>query len=418
MTIFTSIVNSLKLMRANKMRTSLTLLGLVIGIMTVVIVYSAGEGIRGLVLGQIESFGTDVINTEVKVPNNEKGSASDSQSSSAIATGVQVTSMTLKDMETINRLPNVITSYAGVLSQEQASYGNELRKAFIYGVSSTYINIDKTEIAVGRFYTEAEERSLAPVIVLGSGIKDKLFGDSDAIGKTVRLRQESFTVIGVAKAKGAVMFMNFDDYIYMPTKTLQKKLMGIDYVSFIISKVEDTTRADLTAEDIRDLMRRNHSISDPVRDDFRVTTMAEAMDTLNTITNALTFLLLAIVAISLVVGGVGIMNVMYVAVTERTMEIGLRKAVGATSSSILRQFLIEAILLTLVGGVIGCIFGAAIAYVISIVANVLGLNWHFSIPLRAFVVAISFSAFFGIVFGVTPARSAAKLDPIEALRTE
>ena len=146
--------------------------------------------------------------------------------------------------------------------------------------------------------------------------------------------------------------------------------------------------------------------------------MAEAMETLNTITDALTFLLLAIVAISLVVGGVGIMNVMYVSVTERTMEIGLRKAVGATSSSILRQFLIEAILLTLVGGVIGCTLGSAVAYGISVVAKLIGFEWEFLIPLRAFVIALSFSAFFGIVFGVTPARAAAKLDPIESLRAE
>jgi len=146
--------------------------------------------------------------------------------------------------------------------------------------------------------------------------------------------------------------------------------------------------------------------------------MAEAIDILNTVTSAMTFLLLAIVAISLVVGGVGIMNVMYVAVTERTMEIGLRKAVGASSSNILRQFLIEAILLTLVGGFIGCLLGTGFAFLISLIAKAMGLSWVFSVPLKAYIVALSFSAFFGIVFGVTPARAAAKLDPIEALRTE
>jgi putative ABC transport system permease protein len=182
--------------------------------------------------------------------------------------------------------------------------------------------------------------------------------------------------------------------------------------------MKDTSVAEITAEDIRDLLRRRHSIADPARDDFHVQTMAEAMDTLNTITNAMTFLLLAIVIISLIVGGVGIMNVMYVAVTERTMEIGLRKAVGATSKNIMRQFLIEAILLTLTGGVIGCLLGSVFAFLMSAVANGFGISWEFSIPLRAFVVALSFSAFFGIVFGVTPARAAAKLDPIEALRAE
>jgi putative ABC transport system permease protein len=245
-----------------------------------------------------------------------------------------------------------------------------------------------------------------------------LFGDSDAIGKTIRLRRNSFTVIGVMAERGSVMFINFDDYVYMPVTTLQKKVMGIDYISYFISKMKDPSMPEQTVDEISDLLRRRHEITDPAREDFNVTSMAEAMDILNTITSAITFLLLAIVIISLVVGGVGIMNVMYVAVTERTMEIGLRKAVGASSKNIMRQFLIEAILLTLVGGVIGCVLGTGVSFLISIIAKTLGLSWTFSVPVKAYVVALSFSAFFGIVFGVTPARSAAKLDPIESLRSE
>lgn len=418
MTIFSSIKTSLKLMRANKMRTSLTLLGLIIGIMTVIVVYSAGEGIKGLVFGQLESFGTDFVQTEIKVPTKKGGSEGDSQSAMAMATGVQVTSLTLDDMAAVNKLTNIVTGYSAILGQEQASYGNELRRAFIFGTNASYLDIDKTKIAQGRFFTEAEDLSLSQVVVLGSGIKEKLFGESDPIGKAIRIRQEKFTVIGVAEEKGAVMFMTFDDYIYMPIRTLQKKVMGIDHVMYFINKMAKPELGDATAEEIRDLLRRRHDITDPARDDFRVSTMAEAMEILETITNAMTFLLLAIVAISLVVGGVGIMNVMYVAVTERTMEIGLRKAVGATSANILRQFLIESILLTLLGGLVGCILGASLAYLISLAAKAFGVSWEFSIPLRAFVVALSFSAFFGIVFGVTPARTAAKLDPIEALRAE
>lgn len=400
------------------MRTSLTLLGLIIGIMTVIVVYSAGEGIKGLVFGQLESFGTDFVQTEIKVPTKKGGSEGDSQSAMAMATGVQVTSLTLDDMAAVNKLTNIVTGYSAILGQEQASYGNELRRAFIFGTNASYLDIDKTKIAQGRFFTEAEDLSLSQVVVLGSGIKEKLFGESDPIGKAIRIRQEKFTVIGVAEEKGAVMFMTFDDYIYMPIRTLQKKVMGIDHVMYFINKMAKPELGDATAEEIRDLLRRRHDITDPARDDFRVSTMAEAMEILETITNAMTFLLLAIVAISLVVGGVGIMNVMYVAVTERTMEIGLRKAVGATSANILRQFLIESILLTLLGGLVGCILGASLAYLISLAAKAFGVSWEFSIPLRAFVVALSFSAFFGIVFGVTPARTAAKLDPIEALRAE
>ncbi len=405
-------------MRANKMRTGLTLLGLIIGIMTVIIVFSAGEGIKGLLFGQLETFGTDTINTEIKVPNSQTGNASDSKSSTAMVGGVQITTLTLDDMKAVNRLPNIQTSYGAVLSQEAISYGNELRNAFIYGLSSTYLDIDKSTLKEGRFYTESEERSLASVVVLGSGIKEKLFGDSDAVGKTIRLRRNAFTVIGVMAERGSVMFINFDDYVYMPVTTLQKKVMGIDHISYFISKMKDPSSPEATVEEVSDTLRRRHEITDPLREDFNVTSMAEAMDILNTVTSAITFLLLAIVIISLVVGGVGIMNVMYVAVTERTMEIGLRKAVGASSSNILRQFLIESILLTVVGGVIGCVLGTGFSFLISVIANSMGLSWTFAVPLKAFVVALSFSAFFGIIFGVTPARAAAKLDPIEALRSE
>lgn len=405
-------------MRANKMRTGLTLLGLIIGIMTVIIVFSAGEGIRALVLGQFEGFGTDTVYTEIKVPNNKTGNSSDSQSANALASGVQVTSLTLDDMEALQKLPNIGIAYGSMLTQEQVSRGNELRRAYISGVSATYTDIDKTTVAEGRFFTDAEDRSLATVVVLGKDIKEKLFGDSDPIGQTIRLRQERFTVIGVAAERGAASFANFDDYIYVPIRTLQKKLMGVNHVSYFVHKLNDASRGEETVLDMEDALRRRHDISDPARDDFNITTMTEALDTLNTVTDALTFLLLAIVTISLVVGGVGIMNVMYVSVTERTMEIGLRKAVGAKRSDILRQFLIEAILLTLLGGIIGCLFGSLVSYLVSVIANAIGFNWEFAIPLRAFVIAISFSAFFGIIFGVTPARTAAKLDPIEALRTE
>ncbi len=406
-------------MRANKMRTGLTLLGLIIGIMTVIVVFSAGEGIKGLLFSQLESFGTDTINTEIKVPNSQTGSASDSKSGTAMVAGVQVTTLTIDDMEAVDEIANIDSSYGAVLSQEAISYGNELRKAFVYGLSSSYIDIDKaTTMRDGRFFSEAEDRSLASVVVLGSGIKEKLFGDSDAVGKTIRLRGNSFTVIGVVEERGSVMFMNFDDFVYMPVRTLQKKLMGIEHISYFISKMKDADQPEATVEEIEDLLRRRHEIPDPLRDDFNVTAMAEAAEILNTVTSAITFLLLAIVIISLVVGGVGIMNVMYVAVTERTMEIGLRKAVGASASNIMRQFLIEAILLTLVGGVIGCILGTGFSFMISIIAKAMGLNWVFSVPLKAFVIALSFSAFFGIVFGVTPARAAAKLDPIESLRAE
>jgi len=413
-------------MRANKVRTGLTVLGMVIGIASVIIVFSAGEGINSLILGQIESFGgSDMVETEIKVPSAKKGAASETQAGMSLAMGVQVTTLTLDDMEDVDRLPNVKKSYAGIMGQEQVSYGNELRKAFLFGASASFIEIDQSEIDYGRFYTEAEDKSLAQVTVLGYKIKEKLFGDSDPIGKSIKIRKKKYRVIGVLKERGAIMTIDFDDFVYVPIRTMQKRIMGIDHVTFMMHQIKNTELLEDTQEEMRYILRENHNLPHPEgptnwmgagKDDFRVVSMTESMEIMETVTGAITLLLLAIVAISLIVGGVGILNIMYVVVSERTAEIGLRKAVGARYRDIMLQFLFEAILITIAGGIVGVVFGAAISFLISWGANYYGLDWRFVIPVRAFVVALGFSAFFGIVFGVYPARKAARMEPVEALR--
>lgn len=413
-----NIITNLRIIRANKVRSALTVLGIVIGIASVIIIFSAGEGIENLIVGQVESFGTNIIESEIKVPKKGSGAQSDSESSAAMAQGVQVTTMTLDDMEDIDKLPNITRSYAAILGQSQASYGSELRKIYLYGVSSEFINIDKSEIDYGRFFTEAEDKSLAAVIVLGSNVKDRLFGDQDPIGKMVKLQKTKFKVIGVLKSRGSMAFMNFDDFSYVPVRTLQKKIMGIRHVLYMIHEVRDMARADETADEIRAILRENHDIADPEKDDFRVSTMQEMMDILGTITGAITLLLLSIVGISLVVGGVGVMNIMYVVVSERTMEIGLRKAVGAKSSNIIMQFLFESIFITLMGGAVGIVIGIGAAYLIYWGAKNYGLDWNFNVPLEAYITALGFSVVFGVLFGLYPARKAARLNPIEALRKE
>lgn len=419
MTISTTIKMSLRSMRANKARTGLTVLGIVIGIAAVIVVFSAGEGIRSLIVGQVESFGTDILETEIKVPSTKKGVAADSQSGSAIAQGVQITTLKLSDMADIDKLPNIKQSYAAIQGQDQINYGNELRKTFLLGTTASYIDIDKSEIDYGRFFSEEEDRSLTQVVVLGSKIKTKLFGETDPIGKSVRLHKSKYRVIGVMKERGRVGFMDFDDFAYVPVRTLQKRIMGIDHVFYMVHQLNDVGLAEETAEEVRRIVRENHDITNPQKDDFRVVTMAEILKTLGTVTTAITFLLLAIVSISLVVGGVGIMNIMYVVVTERTGEIGLRKAVGASYGDIMKQFLVEAVMITLLGGIIGIIIGIGLSAAIAWLANnVLNLSWKFAIPLQAFIVAIGFSTAFGLGFGVYPARKAAKLDPIAALRAE
>lgn len=409
---------SLISMLKNKMRTSLTVLGMVIGIASIIIVYSSGEGIRSLIVGQIEAFGTNIIQTELRVPSTKKGVQAESDSANSIASGVQVTSLKEKDLEDIKKIPNIIDGYGAVLTQETVSYANETKKAFLFGVGSSYINIDKSEIESGYFFSEADNRSLSQVVVLGHKASQDIFKGENPIDKTVVIKRSRYQVIGVLKERGSTIGFDFDSMVILPVKTLQKKIMGIDHFIYIVHQVLDPELAEENTETMREILRENHGISNPDRDDFRVTTMKEMLKTSQDITNSITILLLLIVVISLIVGGVGILNVMYVIVSERTPEIGLRKAVGAKFSDIMKQFLIESILITTIGAFLGVILGVIFSFFICLGANYFGLEWKFVVPLKAFAVSFLFAFFFGILFGIFPARKAGKLDPVEALRKE
>ena len=218
------------------------------------------------------------------------------------------------------------------------------------------------------------------------------------------------------------MTVDFDDYIYLPIRTLQKRIMGTDYIMYMIHQIENLDLAEQTADDIRKLLRENHDIDNPegniAQDDFAVYTMEEMMDMVGEITNYITILLLAIVAVSLVVGGVGIMNIMYVIVSERTFEIGLRKAVGANRKNILWQFLTESVIISILGSILGIIFGIFISFLISLIAQQFGLDWTLIVPLGSLIVAFSFAIICGVSFGVLPAKKASQMDPILALRKD
>jgi putative ABC transport system permease protein len=279
-------------------------------------------------------------------------------------------------------------------------------------------DIDKVTIQSGRFFTKDEEDSLANVAVLGSSAKEKLFGDSDAVERIIYIRGKPFRVIGSLASRGSAFFLDMDNVIILPTKTMQKKLLGIDYVSSLSVEMKDAAKADSTKADLQEIIRENHNITDPTKDDFEISTMAEAAATIGNVANGITLLLVALVCISLVVGGVGIMNIMYVSVAERTFEIGLRKSLGAKSKDVLWQFLIEALLITIGGGIFGVICGIVIAFLIYLVATGSGFKWAFIIPISSVILAVGFSAAIGLLFGLYPAKKAASLNPIDALRKE
>jgi len=319
-------------------------------------------------------------------------------------------------LDDIEKLPNVVDSYGIVTGQALAIYRSNKKSTIYYASSASRFNFDKTELAKGRVYSEAEDSSGATVAILGSKVAEDLFGQDDPLGKLFRLGNLNFQVIGVYESQGALS--DTDGIVFIPITTAQKKLLGIDYMSIGIIQLADITKADSTVEQIKILVRDNHNITDPYKDDFSVQTMDEAMATFNTIFSGITYLLIAIATISLIVGGVGIMNIMYVVVTERTAEIGLKKALGAREGDIMNEFLMEAVLVTVFGGIIGIAFGAFLGWVVSLIATNANMTWTFSVPIYAVLLAFGVSASIGIFFGVFPARSASRMDPIEALRSE
>jgi putative ABC transport system permease protein len=419
--MLTAFRQAIKALFANPVRTGLTTLGIVIGIATVILVLSAGAGFRSLIDAQVGAFGSNTLFIETRVPPTTKSRAANaavSADTSRVTSGVTITSFKQRDLDDIKTLGNVVGDYGMVVGQAVASYRGTEKNALYYGASAERFNIDQHTLQAGRFYTPAEDASAAQVVILGSNLAKDLFDQSNPINQLLRVGNLNFLVIGVYNPQGFAGGGTADDSLCMPLNTAQKKMLGIDYLLIGIVQVRDTNLGDATTEDIRTVMRRNHNITDPDKDDFLVQTQAQALDTFNTIFNGVTILLVAIAAISLIVGGVGIMNIMYVVVTERTAEIGLKKALGAKPSDILSEFLLEAILVTILGGIVGILLGALLGWLVSVIATASGLEWTFVVPMYAVVLGFGVSATIGILFGVLPARSAAKLDPVEAMRYE
>lgn len=413
--VITAFKIAISALKSNKGRTLLTVLGIVIGITSVIAVLSIGQAIKGLIIGEVESFGTNYIQIEVKTPQTAQNSTSNAFS---MVGGSVITTLTLDDAEDIEKIPNVSKLYGALMGQEVVSFENDFKKAILFGTGPDFIDIDASEIENGRFYSDEEDKTLSKVVVLGSKLKNDVFGDSPAVGNSVKIGSNKFQVIGVLKERGATFGLDMDAMAFVPVRTIQKRVLGVNHVSYIMAQVDDTSISSQTSEEIKSILRINHKITDEDKEDFAVTTMEQAMEMLDVIINGIQILLIALGSISLIVGGVGIMNIMYVSVTERTSEIGLRKSIGAKNKNILWQFLAESVMLTLAGGIVGIIIGLTLSFLVSVIAQAIGYDWPFSVSWPGMFAAVLMSIVVGLVFGLYPAKQAAKLDPIESLRYE
>jgi putative ABC transport system permease protein len=396
---------ALRALARNKMRSALTMLGIVIGVAAVIAVVSIGQGAQYMVQQGIQAMGTNVVFI-----------AAGSGRPGGIRVGYGgVKTLTIDDLNAILReIPLIKQAAPSVNSRRQIVYGNQNWSTVVNGTTPNYFEIRNWSIQSGSVFSDEEVDLAANVCVIGTTVAKNLFLDENPVGKTLRIGTLPFRVDGVLESKGQnVIGQDQDDAVYAPYTTVQRKISGITWVQFINASAISPVASVAAVAPITSLLRERHRIRPGVDDDFFVRTQSEVADLMNQTQGIMTMLLGGIASVSLLVGGIGIMNIMLVSVTERTREIGVRMAVGATESDVQQQFLVEAVTLSMMGGAIGIIFGLVGSALISDF-----LSWPTLVSVKAIVTAAIFSAAVGIFFGYYPARKAARLDPIEALRYE
>jgi putative ABC transport system permease protein len=397
---------ALRALFRNKMRAFLTMLGIIIGVASVIAMLAIGEGSKRSITEEMSSMGTNLV---MIMPNfQRRGGVSLGASSSMALKYSDVTAIR-------NEAPSISAVSPTVNANGQVIYGNQNTQTTIYGVSEEFLDIRKLEIQSGRIFNDTEVRSMAKVCILGQTVVENLFGkDADPVGLSIRVKNLPFEIIGVLKDKGeSGMGQDQDDIILAPYTTVQKRLAAIDYINGIYCSAVSEEKSAAAIEEVEEILRRTHKLKETDENDFRVMSQSELLETVSSVTNILKLLLGAIAGISLLVGGIGIMNIMLVSVTERTREIGLRMSIGGRGKDIMRQFLVESMILSIAGGIIGIICG----YLIAELAGTL-LNMPPVVATSSVLLAFAVCFAIGVFFGWYPARKAASLNPIDALRYE
>ena len=400
-----SIFTAMAALISNKLRALLTMLGIIIGVAAVITMIAIGEGAQKAVIDRIQSLGSNLLFIN---PGAQRGG------------GVVViqfgSSMRLqnKDADAISARTQAVEAIVPEFSRNtQVKFENRNWNSRIVGTTPEYEWARNFRTSEGRYFTQSEEKAAAKVCVIGQVVVDNLFPGMDPIGQTIRIAGQSFQVLGVLESKGQSGWQNPDDQIIVPLSTAQRRIFGVDYLSQITAKVLNNQQMDEAFLDIERILRREHRLREDQDNDFRIQNQADIIATFQETQQTFTFLLAGIAAVSLLVGGIGIMNIMIVSVTERTREIGIRKAIGARKKDIMWQFLIESVTLSITGGTIGIGLGILSAYLITTYGNLTPL-----ISISSIIVSFSFASVVGIVFGLYPAWKAAMADVIEALRYE
>lgn len=406
MNLYESIRVSLQSLVANKLRSVLTMLGIIIGVSAVIILVSIGQGATASVTNQIQSLGSNLLTVQ-------PGQAT----SGGVSLGLgSSNTLKLKDVEAIQQSsPSVLAVAPSVSRSVQVVYQQRNTNTQITGTTPEYMQVRAANTQLGRFFNESELNGKAKVAVVGTTVVQNLFGFADVnpVGETIRLNGIPFRIVGVMESKGSTGFQNQDDMIFVPITTALERLIGNENIRNIFIEAKSPELMEQASLEVRSALRKAHRLTFDKPDDFNITNQADVLNTFQGVTQTLTLFLGGVAAISLIVGGIGVMNIMLVSVTERTREIGIRKALGARQRDLLGQFLIEAVVLSLVGGIIGILLGSVGSLGLGRILNI-----STTLSVSAILTAFGFSGVIGVVFGVFPARKAAKLEPIEALRYE